>query len=140
MKIVTFKELAELPIGTIFSRYAPCWIDGMSVRTGDSFECSDGEKMWNGTLDFEPMVKSDLNDDTILYTNWCTGDDSSVDYEKDQLFAIWSDEEVKHLIKCLEWALALKAGIVKDLNMDIWFGDPNGKLLSDDEAEERCGY
>ena len=66
--------------------------------------------------------------------------DCSVDYDKDQLFAIWSDEEVKHLIKCLEWALALKAGTVKDLNMDIWFGEPSGKLLSDDEAEERCGY
>lgn len=46
---------------------------------------------------------------------WITSDTSPVDYEENQLFAVFSKAEVRKMIKVLQWALS---DLEDDFDMD----------------------
>lgn len=64
---------------------------------------------------FEMFENGELIKDKDFQTEWITGDTSHIDYEKTQLFAVFSKAEVKKMIKVLQWALS---DLEDDFNMD----------------------
>lgn len=143
MIIVTKQELAQMPSGTVFSEWEEKVLGTVHIKTSDKLEYGDGRIGWNGELIADdPDVMVDNEDNKILYTNWCTTDNADIDYDDNQLFAVWDKAEIQAMINCLKWALLSNTeneiDFDKLVDMDHWFGSPDGKLLTDEEVEERA--
>lgn len=132
MKIITKEELAKQPAGTIFREFRPDVFDtDWMIKTGDALIYNMNDDIiygWLGGLSLAPYMNEI---DNKYYTNWSSFDDCDADYDEDTLFAVFSREEVKQLVRCLEWALS---GLESDLNQDIWFGE-NGEAYTKEEIE-----
>ena len=129
MRIVTKQEFTKYPDGTVFMTYKPdCFSSELRIKTGQYVDNSG----WNGELSIEPYIKHDLDVDNYCYMNWCTVDTSSCDYDDDQLFAVFSNTEVRKMIDGLQWALT---GCKSYFNQDEWFYDDCHPL--DDETVEQ---
>lgn len=125
MKIVNKKQLAELPNYTLFAPYTPYIIGEYSIKTGN-LKYSDGTPGWNGELPLCPFLdieeKYTDHKSNIIATNWSTIDNADIDYDDDQLFAVFSKLEVLQIIKCL--MLSFTDG-KEGIDMDAWFGFDN---------------
>lgn len=141
MKIVTLNELCELPVGTVFSEYTPCILGDIHIKT---CKLDYGYRIgWNGELTLDqPMIKEDLKDNTILYSNWSTVDSSDINYDEDQLFAVWNKDELLKMREWLDWVINFNPEKQDDteIDMDHWFGATEGELYTDEEVEEKAGY
>lgn len=70
----------------------------------------------NGEHDiFEMFENGELIKDKDFPTEWIADDTSHIDYEKNQLFAVFSKAEVGKMIKVLQWALS---DLEDDFDMD----------------------
>lgn len=128
MKIITIETLKTMPNGTVFSEIDK-WgnlENGIRILTG-RFEDRAG---FNGEMDLYPWLASNENGEHDIFemfengelikdrnfsTEWITSDTSPVDYEENQLFAVFSKAEVGKMIKVLQWALS---GLEDDFDMD----------------------
>lgn len=128
MRIITLETLKTMPNGTVFSEIDK-WgnlENGIRILTG-RFENRAG---FNGEMTLYPCIASnkkgerdifemfqngELIKDKDFQTEWITDDTSSVDYEENQLFAVFSKFEVVKMIKVLQWALS---DLEDDFDMD----------------------
>ncbi len=128
MKIITLETLKTMPNGTVFSEIDKWgnFENGIRILTG-RFENRAG---FNGEMTLYPWLASNENGEHDIFemfengelikdkdfqTEWITGDTSHIDYEKSQLFAVFSKAEVKKVIKVLQWALS---DLEDDFDMD----------------------
>ena len=110
MKIVTYEEMVELPVGSVFCKYEPCVLDARwTIKTGETHTTFDGQRIFSGVMNLEPWA---INMDDMpsgkgeFETEMTTVDTSSYDIgEKGDLFAILEDYEVIGMIGALLWAL-----------------------------------
>lgn len=116
MKIVTLETLKSLPNGTVF-----CEI-GKGGGLENDFRILTGryeDKLgFNGEIGLYPSYASengvfDLFDnnseiikDKHFAVEWCTTDSMDIDYDKNQLFAVFAKKEVEKMVKVLQWALS----------------------------------
>ena len=109
MKIVNLETFSKLPVGTVFSKWEPCVIDDLCVLT----------HMYDDK-DFCLVALSDPCDNIDLASGeseagfnvaYCDGR-----YEENQLFAIWSEEDLKGLIERLTNSLPMAADNDKKLS------------------------
>lgn len=143
MRVVTKQELAQMPPGTVFSEWKEKVLGDVHIKTSDKLVYGDGRVGWNGELVVDdPDIMVDNKDNKILYTCWMTTDNADIDYDDDQLFAIWDKNEIERMINCLMWALYSNTDREIDfdklVDMDHWTGSPDGKLLTDKEIDERA--
>lgn len=128
MKIITLETLKTMPNGTVFSGIDK-WgnlENGIRILTG-RFENRAG---FNGEMDLYPWLASNENGEHDIFemfengelikdkdfqTEWIASDTSPVDYEENQLFAVFSKAEVGKMIKVLQWALS---DLEDDFDMD----------------------
>lgn len=118
MKFITLDILKNMPDGTVFCE-SDKWGDlknDIRILTG-RFENKSG---FNGEIGLYPFIKDREKDgifsivdknavlikDKNFATGWYTTDTSDIDYEKDQLFAVFSKREVQKMIEVLQWALS----------------------------------
>lgn len=127
MKIITIDTLKTMPNGTVF-----CEIDkwgnfekGIRILTG-RYENRAG---FNGEMSLYPWIEGDngsgiwnmfdenneLIKDKDIPTEWSTVDTADFEYDKDQLFAVFSKMEISKMIKALQWALS---DLEDDFDMD----------------------
>jgi hypothetical protein len=114
MRIVDRRTFLALPANTLYSEYAPSWFgplmikgdtwqnDFLTQQIADAIDC-------NGSGEF--MEKLDAAQDTGLNLEMdfsCYGRDGL--FNDDQLFAVWSGEDVRKLIKRLEECAVVKGG------------------------------
>jgi len=112
MKIVNRKDFLQMPANTLFSKFSPDNFGPLSIKVCDS---NDG---WHNDFvvqDIEGAIQCEGSDD---FSNKCDlmvkGEEVAMDFEcagrdglfnNDQLFAVWSKDDVKMLIdrlnKCL---------------------------------------
>lgn len=111
MRIVDRKTLSAMPNGTLFCSYKPDFIGrNWYVITGHNEEY-DGESNRVGfysVLPFEPSF-NDYGDMTVgaeRITNWCTVDMCNYDFDKNELFAVFSKTEIRAMITVLQYALS----------------------------------
>ena len=125
IKIVNKKQLAELPNYTLFAPYDNYDIGEYRVKTGN-MQYSDDSIGWNGELPLNPFLdieeKYTDHKSNIIATNWKTTDSADIDYDDNQLFAVFSSIEILQVIKCL--LLAFTDG-KENINMNAWFGFNN---------------
>lgn len=127
MRILTKDQMCEMPVGTIFATWHPEIIGDIRVKTDDGGLLP--FKGWNGSLFLEPFVHQDDNDETLYHTNWSTIDDSSVDYDSGQLFAVFSKREVLQMINVLLFGL-YKCNIPFD--DEHWYADEEMAPIHED--------
>lgn len=136
MKIVTLKELMEMPAGTVFAEYEDYDYGDLYIKTADiEYAMFGGKKkpVRPAQMPIKPRfykIKGDERKDFFV-TNWET-DDGFPDYEDKGRFAVFNKTEIRHMINVLTWALN---GCDEDINMDAWFGD-DGKVYTEDEIVE----
>ena len=120
MRIITKEQLLKEPSGTVYSRYTPDIVYGeLHIKVGE-----------NCNLNLVPTFDFGTKEDTIRSTNWSTDDlNIQADYDKSDLFAVFSKTEVKKMIDCLSWALS---GCDAAFNMDEVFYE-NGIIAHDPE-------
>lgn len=127
MKIITLETLKTMPNGTVFSEIDK-WgnlENGICILTGrfenragfngemDLYPCTEGDNgsgIWNMFDENNELIK-----DKDIPTEWPTVDTADHDYEKSQLFAVFSKAEVGKMIKALQWALS---DLEDDFDMD----------------------
>lgn len=131
MKIVTIEELKKMPNGTVFCEMDK-WCNFQNdfrIITGKHND-RDG---FNGELGLYPFIYGEnrfelferKENETWMPADknhvvkgkefdicaWETVDTADYDYEKDQIFAVFNEKEVREMIKCLQWALSGCAGV-----------------------------
>lgn len=113
MKIFNKTELLAAPAGTVYTRYIPDMVDGeLRIKFGN-----------NCNMDVVPTFKHYERDITEeRETNWSTDDlNIQVDYDDDQLFAVFSKTEVTQMIHMLSCALC---GGEAYIDMDkVYYGE-----------------
>lgn len=62
---------------------------------------------WNGELLIEPFFKdwNAIDNGEEVETEFCTTDNSNIDYDDDQQFAIFTKTETRQIIKALQYAI-----------------------------------
>ena len=111
MKIVTYEEMVELPVGSVFCKYEPCCLDQKwMIKTGETQTSQfNGERLFSGVMYLEPWA---ANMDDMPFgkgtftTEMTTVDTRSFDIgKKGDLFAVLEDYEIIGMIGALLWAL-----------------------------------
>lgn len=111
MKIVTYEEMIELPVGSFFCKYEFCCLDQKwMIKTGETQTSQfNGERLFSGVMYLEPWA---VNMDDMLFgkgtftTEMTTVDICSFDIgKKGDLFAVLEDYEIIGMIGALLWAL-----------------------------------
>ena len=122
MKIISQKELGHMPNGTVFSRITdPLFykgtngdmeINGLNIICGhdedDIYSSSESGHfhacvhMLEFVTHHNKVCDNEDYDEDYWFT---TIDTCEYDYEKDEYFVIYSQDEVKAIIRNLEWAL-----------------------------------
>lgn len=106
MKIVNLEQFLKMPNGTVFSKYEPCYFNGLMIKdmnsgeidfyymslignvdsthTGDFFDkCEEAQKTGRSLkLDFDVIERNAM-------------------YNKNQLFAVYEKEDIEGLVKSL---------------------------------------
>lgn len=131
MRILTKDQMCEMPVGTIFATWHPEIIGDIRVKTDDGSLLP--FKGWNGSLFLEPFVHQDDNDETLYHTNWSTIDDSSCDYDDDQLFAVFSEQEVMQMVSLLLYGLANCSTKFDDAH---WYADDGMAPIHENNVPE----
>ena len=108
MKIVTYDEFIRLPSGSVFCPYTPCYFHSpFQIKVDKGKEYKYGY-IFNGTMPLEPWfsVEDEFPDCVGNYeTEMVVTDNSSVDFDKDCLFAVLEKHEVERIIDALKWAI-----------------------------------
>ena len=112
MKIVNRKTFLSLPAGTVYQKYEPCWFGDLAIK-GETVSGVDWYAWQIGPW-FESMNDSGEHFETIQQAE-ATGEETGpMDFEiegrdglfdYDQLFAVWSEADVKGLANRLLSAL-----------------------------------
>ena len=111
MKIVTYEEMVELPVGSVFCKYEPCCLDQKwMIKTGETQTSQfNGGRLFSGVMYLEPWA---ANMDDMPFgkgtftTEMTTVDTRSFDIgKKGDLFAVLEDYEIIGMIGALLWAL-----------------------------------
>ena len=109
MKIIDRKTFLNLPENTLFSKYEPCCFSDIMIKgetwthdflyqdISDAIECS-------GSDEFSDLCDISEKNQTELKLDFdCQGRDGM--FDEDQLFAVWSKDDVKSLVKRLSECL-----------------------------------
>jgi len=114
MKILNKEQFAKTPIGTVFCLFMPIMLDERLYVKCD-YHISEGQPTFNGAIPLCPFFETEkIGDDYIgqpseehsYYTECFSTDVALHDFEDDQLFAVFSKQEVRRMIDVLAFALS----------------------------------
>lgn len=127
MRVLSKEELKNEPNGTVYIPFTPQIFTGeIHIITGKNDK---GE--WNGELPFLPFL---LEEDVDSYlTQWCTVDNTWWELDDNKKYAVFSQNEIRKMIDCLQWALT---GCKSYFNQDEWWGEHCNFPLSDEDVED----
>jgi hypothetical protein len=121
MRIVNRTEFLKLPANTLFSKYAPCYMEALEIK-GDTIVANDF-----GVQQIADAIRSDSGNDFAnkLQDAEETGKSLTMDFDyqgrdgcfdADQLFAVWEPEDVFKLMQRLYLCVAPGAGEAETLD------------------------
>lgn len=109
MKIVDLTTFRAMPAGTLFSKYAPCYFEALTIK-GDTWEYDFltqqiADAITNtGSDNFcEQLDDAQATGGSLTMDFDCLGRDGC--FDKDQLFAVWERPDVEALISRLQETL-----------------------------------
>jgi len=130
MRILTKEEFVKEPNGTVFTTTDPMAADdNLYIKTG-YFECNN-KPTWDGEIPLIPGY-STLKDDDFknYYCNWCSIDTSECDYDDNQLFYVFSKNEVIQMINLLMWSLS--GCTTNNIDENKWYGEDDAIFTDED--------
>lgn len=113
MKIVNKEQFAKMPVGIVF-----CLFDGIEdgrLYVKSSFYMDDNKPSFNGVIPLCPSFEAEEYneyysgepDETKSYYTECFSTDTALcDFDDNQLFAVFSKQEVRRMIDVLTYALS----------------------------------
>ena len=106
MKIINLTEFLKMPIGTIYSKYEPCYFSGLMVKDKNSGEIDFYYNDLIGNVDnentgdfFDKCTEAEKSGKSLKLDFDIIGRDAS--YNKNQLFAVYEKEDIEGLVKTL---------------------------------------
>ena len=106
MKIVDRKTFLSLPAGTVYSKYAPCFFDGLAIKCSDPNDGRSNDFLYDDLI--APVDAHDSDEFCAMCENAEHGklipltftENTSRDglFENEQLFAIYEDADVVAMI------------------------------------------
>lgn len=127
MRILSKEELKREPNGTVYAPFIP----SMFVGEVHIIPCKDSNGEWNGELPLLPFLIEESKNRYL--TQWATVDNTWWELDDDKKYAVFSQNEIRKMIDCLQWALT---GCRSYFNEDEWWSETSHRPLSDDEAED----
>lgn len=128
MRLLTKAELKNEPNGTVYIPFVPQVFTGeLHIITGKEKDAGE----WNGELPFLPFTLRDTGNQYL--TQWCTVDNTWWELEDETTYAVFSKNEIRKMIDCLQWALT---GCKTYFNQDVWWSENCDFPLTDAEAED----
>lgn len=126
MRLLTKEDLKKEPNGTLFIPFTP------DVFTGELYIITgkDDRGEWNGELPLLPFVIEE--DNTNYMTQWCTVDNTWYELKESTKYAVFSKDEIRKMIDCLQWALTECKSY---FNQDEWWSERYSYPLSDNDIE-----
>ncbi len=110
MKIVDLQTFRELPSNTVFTKYTHCVFDELCIKgvTLENDFCvqdiADSIQFANSEEFADNLFRAADTGESIRFDFECEGRDGL--FDKDQLFAVWDDDDVRNLInrlgKCIK--------------------------------------
>lgn len=106
MKIVNRKEFLKLPSNTLYSKYKPCCFGELSIKyeTGPyDFYCNSLNDVTFGSSSdetYDKLLEIQDSGESIPIDLNCIGRDGL--FEEDQLFAVYDNNDVEHIINKLK--------------------------------------
>jgi len=111
MKIVNLTEFLKLPENTVYSNYQPCIFTCISIKGPNcgeiDFYCTDIHPVpveCTGSEDMMNILDSAEKTQSNFTLDFDSGGRDGC-YQEDQLFAIWSKDDIQRLIKRLNECL-----------------------------------
>jgi hypothetical protein len=111
MKIVNLKQFFELPDGVLYSKYKPCYFDGLYIKL-ETIRRDNGEPVdfcyknliaeldVNDSDEFiDILVEAEKTNEHIKLDFDCSQRDGL--YDDEQMFAIYSQEDILNLSKVI---------------------------------------
>lgn len=110
MKIVNLKAFLAMPVGTVFCKYEPCFIEALKIKGENCGErdffyqdiASSIDSRDSGEFS-ELLDRSQATGSEVLFDFDCETRDGC--FQDDQLFAVWSTDDVRSLIARLHQAI-----------------------------------
>ena len=106
MKIVNRTEFLQLPKGTLYSRYKPCYIEDLQIK-GDTwtndwlYQDLIGNLACNDSNEYHDYLQEAENTDCSLGLDFnCLERDGL--YDEEQMFAVYEKEDIQGLINALK--------------------------------------
>lgn len=115
MKIVNLETFRKMPPNTLFAKYQPCVFEELEIK-GETWEhdflvsanLSSAIKC-SGSAEFgELLDRAERTGESLVMDFESEGRDGC--FEKDQLFAVWEEADVRALIERLKRCLPNDAG------------------------------
>lgn len=111
MKLVSYEEFIKMPAGTIFAPFTPCVFEerlAIKTDTGNVYPEIGTQHLFCGVMPLEPWLGDynglrNIGDQEDASFEICDGDNA--DYVDYKMFAVLEEQDVKKLMKVLEWAL-----------------------------------
>lgn len=110
MKIVDLKTFLSMPVGTVFCKYEPCFMEPLHIK-GEN--CGERDFFYQSIADavdandsgefFELLDNSEKTGAEVRLDFNCQGRDGC--FKDDQLFAVWHPNDVRALIQRLHMAI-----------------------------------
>lgn len=111
MKIINLKDLLDLPEGTVYSQYQPYYFDNIAIKGPNygrvDFSCTDifpPPIECNGTGDMMKILDVAENSKLDFSLDFGSGGSNGC-FNEEQLYAVWSKEDIQRLIKRLNECL-----------------------------------
>ena len=131
MRVLTKEELKSEPNGTLYTSFTPQIFTGeLHIITGKDDKYYDNGE-WNGELPLLPFLIEEYENGYL--TQWSTVDNTWWELDGNLKYAVFSKNEIRKMIDCLQWALT---GCESYFNQDEWWSENRDCPLTDDEAEE----
>lgn len=120
MKIVDRVTFLAMPSGTLYSKYAPCYLEALYIKgetwgndwlaqdINDAVDCA-------GSSEFsDVLLKAEKDGESFNLDFHCESRDGC--FEDGQLFAVWEPNDVAALIARLQESLAQAAGLMPPID------------------------
>lgn len=115
MRIMNKEQFARTPPGTVYCQFEPYILDE-AIQIKTDYSENNGSPNFVGVIPLCPFFTQDYNDkwntfdgmpsETTQYMTDCFSNDTALcDYDDNQLFAVFSKDEVRRMIDVLTYAL-----------------------------------
>ena len=109
MKIVTLGELRKMPKGTVYAMWSPCVMsEEVCMKITEGGEWTEEAEMFPLNFFYKDDKEYSLEENSYEKDELCLADGCWYDYKDEQLFIVFSQDDIDYMIMFLEKAIGYR--------------------------------